>query len=759
MVCSLNVVKCCNPEDTTEISGYAVNLTGSGSVSIPAIFGALSYKGNVTGNAANVTGGSVDIAIGGISIKGEAKNNTATVSNGTVTDALFGGVAKAKAENNTVTITGGTVKKVYAGCAAGSSATSSDGIANSNKVEISGGTISSGGQVVGGYSPKLTTLQEVFPAFADVLAPANGGTAAGNSVTISGSPTFESGSKVYGAYAKDDVDNNTVTVSGSPTFAGNNEIYGGFSEEGAATNNTVNLLTQVSVSKLVGGQGGNGTSTGNTLNVAAKGITTGELNGFQNMNFYLPSDIANGDTMVTVNGGAATDLTGVTYGVAAQQGASLSAGDSVKLVYNASGLTTDSTLKTASSDTVTASAPSGWTTDTAYTFTLGKPDANTITATLDGVQEVPASDDPAIPVEQAEAIAAERMKSPVETRAAAVTLLNSGADLLASQGFQQAANAVALDMAERQGEVGDQKEDSKQPGMRPEGSEGLEGPANTQTDSSSGGGYVPFVAIGGSNLRAESGSHVNVDGIGLNVGFARELPNKQGKLLVGPIVEYGRGNYDSYLNDGTHGDGSSRYWGAGIMARQTNWDGLYYEGSFRGGQVKADYAANLTTTRRASYDSKSSYFAMHLGVGKAIALKKDNVLDCYLKYFYSHTAGDDVTATITNTLTGASANAGMNFSSVDSHRVRLGARLTHTVNERNKLYGGLAYQYEFDGDARATYNNGTSAPSPSVKGSSGMLELGWQVKPGGRMTLDLGVIGWIGKQRGVTGHLGAMWQF
>ena len=101
----------------------------------------------------------------------------------------------------------------------------------------------------------------------------------------------------------------------------------------------------------------------------------------------------------------------------------------------------------------------------------------------------------------------------------------------------------------------------------------------------------------------------------------------------------------------------------------------------------------------------------------------------------------------------------MNFSSVDSHRVRLGARLTHTVNERNKLYGGLAYQYEFDGDARATYNNGTSAPSPSVKGSSGMLELGWQVKPGGRMTLDLGVIGWIGKQRGVTGHLGAMWQF
>ena len=53
------------------------------------------------------------------------------------------------------------------------------------------------------------------------------------------------------------------------------------------------------------------------------------------------------------------------------------------------------------------------------------------------------------------------------------------------------------------------------------------------------------------------------------------------------------------------------------------------------------------------------------------------------------------------------------------------------------------------------------APSPSVKGSSGMIELGWQVKPGKKnpMVIDLGVTGWVGKQRGITANVQAGWTF
>jgi len=56
------------------------------------------------------------------------------------------------------------------------------------------------------------------------------------------------------------------------------------------------------------------------------------------------------------------------------------------------------------------------------------------------------------------------------------------------------------------------------------------------------------------------------------------------------------------------------------------------------------------------------------------------------------------------------------------------------------VIGGLAYQYAFNGNAKVTYNPGGTTPNPGVKGSSGMLELGWQMKPGGSpmviVTLD-----------------------
>jgi hypothetical protein len=194
------------------------------------------------------------------------------------------------------------------------------------------------------------------------------------------------------------------------------------------------------------------------------------------------------------------------------------------------------------------------------------------------------------------------------------------------------------------------------------------------------------------------------------------------------------------------------------MARQTNHDGFYYEGSVRFGRVTSDYSADLPTGVHASYDSASNYWSAHLGVGKVFATSKRDTVDGYFKYFYSHQGGDDTDITL-------SANGGTNtqranFDAVNSNRIRIGARYTHKVNEMNSFYGGLAYQYEFGGEARAHYAGLGEAPSPSVKGSSGLLELGWQVKPsGGPLTLDLGVTGWAGKQKGGSVQLGATWTF
>ena len=560
------------------------------------------------------------------------------------------------------------------------------------------------GQAVTMEGGELGSLAGGFSCSAD---------AAENIVTISGGTihgltddhAMGSPYHVYGGYSFDGAaTSNTVTISGG-TIQG--DVYGGYANGFNAENNVVNILKDnMALQNVYGGHGNGASSSGNTVNIAAKGVTMQSIRYVQNLNFYLPSTIAAGDTMLTVTN--ATDVSRMTIGAAAQQGVNLSKGDSVTLlsgtVNGTAATTTLTTDKTAT----------GLTVDTSYKFTITQ-NANTITATVSDVQE-----------EQNEE-RTEQAKSLVETKAATTTFVNAGADMLASQGFQQAANAVALEAAEG---------------------------AKTGAGVPNVGSFTPFAAFGGSGMRAESGSYVDTRGYGLNIGFARELPNSRGKLLFGPVVEYGGGSYTSHLDDGTRGDGKAHYFGVGFMARQVNHDGFYYEGSLRGGRVTSDYDGNLEGVGKVDYDSASNYFAAHLGAGKAFDIGSGNTLDGYFKYFYSHQVGDTATIHI----------AGLNdetgeFDAVDSHRIRLGARLTHTVNEKNKLYGGLAWQYEFGGEARAHFN-GNGVPSPSVKGNSGMLELGWQVKPGdGPLTLDLGVTGWAGKQRGGSVQLGATWSF
>lgn len=102
-------------------------------------------------------------------------------------------------------------------------------------------------------------------------------------------------------------------------------------------------------------------------------------------------------------------------------------------------------------------------------------------------------------------------------------------------------------------------------------------------------------------------------------------------------------------------------------------------------------------------------------------------------------------------------NASLSTGGMSPMRVIGGQASNNATDNTVTVNGGNIGAEVIGGDARAHYD-GNMTPSPSVKGSSGMLELGWQVKPGADpVTIDLGVAGWIGKQRGVTAGLQAMW--
>ena len=260
-----------------------------------------------------------------------------------------------------------------------------------------------------------------------------------------------------------------------------------------------------------------------------------------------------------------------------------------------------------------------------------------------------------------------------------------------------------------------------------------------------------FGAFGGSSgsahMRYKTGSHVDARGTAFNAGIAKKNANKSGAFTWGPFFETGHGNYDSYLDNGTHGSGSTSYTGGGVFARQEFASGCYVEGALRLGKTKADYSSSDLGT---SYSTDAPYFGAHLGVGRVLPMYGGS-LDIYGRYLYSRTGSDSA-----HLATGETYD----FDAVDSHRLMLGTRYTREANQLSKWYTGAALLYEFGGEARAHFQ-GYSLASPSSTGASVMLEGGWKYAPTATspFELDLGATGYLGKQQGLTFHAGINYVF
>ena len=531
-----------------------------------------------------------------------------------------------------------------------------------------------------------------------------------------------------GGFGKTSATDNTVDIFGG-TVRG--DVYGGHATNGAASNNTVNLYHGVTIGGVIHGGAGNTDSTNNTLAVRSFGTTAKDFDGVQNLHFYLPAGTTSSETrtMLTLtNAPAVKDISTLNLGVAAVAAdtRALRPGDAVSLLKTNGTLTTAAQLRN-TGDAQTMKATQSGILD--YTMRLEKRGENELIATVDRVD------------------VNDRSKSPVETRVAASALLNAGADLLSNVGYTAAAEAAAVISA------GTAPASSSAEGTRNTDAglvaAGTAASAGANATAAVSGAFQPWAAQGGSSVRLNSGSYVDAKGWNLNVGFARTNEMKDAKLTYGPFVEYGRGTYDSYLDDGTHGSGAMHYVGGGVMAKMSQNSGLYVEGSLRAGRVSSDYTGS-DDAAELSYDNASTYFAGHVGVGQEWKLAGGDKIEGYAKYFYSHQAGNTTKLRSGGTL---------EFGDVDSHRLRVGARYTHAVGGGSELYAGLAYEHEFGGDAAATYQ-GYSTPSPSLGGGTGILELGYRFAPkDGRVSYGVNLMGMTGQREGIAGGAQVTWAF
>ena len=267
-------------------------------------------------------------------------------------------------------------------------------------------------------------------------------------------------------------------------------------------------------------------------------------------------------------------------------------------------------------------------------------------------------------------------------------------------------------------------------------------------------GVKTFAAVHGNRSKYDVNSDIKINGWSTIVGVGSETEHNGGDFSWGVFYENGSGNYrtfNSFNNEFFRGDGSLVYNGGGIAARYENAHGVYTEGSLRAGMLKSDMDNALSDgENKYGYSSESEYYGAHIGIGQIIPLSESSDLDVYGKFFHTYTEGDSFKVDTDE----------FEFDSINSDRLRVGARLTTNKENKFSTYYGLAYEYEFNGDAEMRAA-GMSAPTQSLQGSSYMAEVGfnYQPTPESPWSFDLNMRGYAGEREGATFNVQATYTF
>jgi hypothetical protein len=627
-------------EGTTsnDATGNAVTIE-SGTIE-KTVYGGYTADGTASKNTVTINGGTVGVAdstessdtvFGGYSASGEAVSNILTVSGGDLIGHVTSGYGKTGASDNTLTMTGGSSTKTVAGYA-------ETGDAVNNTLVFSGGTS------------------------AITMAAQSGGSATGNTITITGGNpgTVTGGAGVTGA------SENTVIISGGTL---DTDIYGGQTYDGAADNNTINILAR-DLNPEMSLYGGYRTteSKNNTYNMYTKGQTVADFAYFQNLNFYVPEGTTAGETMLTVTGNAAvdadttlaavqnstttdgtTDVSGATVFGGVQRNTKLNPGEYINLLYNANGITTDDTSYGTIDglDTVTSAGFIN------YKAIVEKKDANTIVITIPKDEKgTPDTDTKILP----------------EDRENAANTIKNAVDIIAGSALHAAEGAWI---------------------------------ENHDIEAK----FVPYAIVGGYDLHYNTGSYIDSNGMAANVGFVRRSQHEGHIDTIMPFFEYGKSHYASYLDTGARGDGRQHYTGGGILLRRDFDSGLYYEGAVRAGYLKGDFHGMIAKSM-SRYDSGAPYIAAQAGLGKIYTRNRDSY-DIYGKFFYTYLGSDSAV------VHSGYGDSKYDFDSINSYVTRLGMRWTRDFDQIRSLYAGIGWDYEAGSKARPPTQAGIPQARPS----------------------------------------------
>lgn len=271
------------------------------------------------------------------------------------------------------------------------------------------------------------------------------------------------------------------------------------------------------------------------------------------------------------------------------------------------------------------------------------------------------------------------------------------------------------------------------------------------------GTFTPIAAIDGGINQYDSGSSIDSNDYRIMVGSRYQILDN---LYAGIAIEYGRSHYDTYndfASGSVHGRGHTYNYGASLFSKYSQFNAeneFYIDGAFRFGQAKTAFLSHDIITgagSAASYDSKVGYIGVNLGSGYIYQLNNRYSFDSSLRYFYSRLSSDSVVIDGDN----------IHFQTLTSSRVQLKEQFNYQSSARLIFTLAGIYEYEFNSKANANVA-GMAINAPSVKGSTGIFELGIKAKPIENETnFGLNVIlrGYSGKRDGVNAFVMMKYDF
>ena len=705
---------------------------------------------SITSSGGIVEGGSASVKSDFMSQ--EANSNVVHIGDDAQIGMISGGVANAVfsknnvANDNRVTIGNRSHTLLVSGAEGWESSTVTNNSVTIGTDAVAGeiyGARSSSGNVSKNTVQVGKNLVANFVTGGDAYSAVAGEGNAHNNTVVLGENAKVAGN-IIGGSALTKANNNTVVLHKGFHIGG----VGGGSAQNESSNNTVTLFAGTVDNNIAGGTSFH--SKGNVLNLgtAKEGIEMNKLKAeevlnFDTINFYLPDNVRHNDTVLNLST-SYLQLGNTTMNAYVPGNANLHSGDVVHLIKANDGLfwsgkgnvyqgitlahdlasialtadnknldltfkrsnqqkitpVTDSKTKPVVNTSTTATKPAVNTNTTAT-----KPVVNTNTTANKPVVNTNTTETTTKPVVNADATPVTavnpKTKSLVQGRLVAPALVNNGASYLAG---------------------------------------GLNSLYQDANLSPVGANESGFVQAGTADRDITTGSYVNLKGLTLDAGYAWNKPSVSGNWLYGVAAEYGYSHYTAHLDDGTKGKGKAWNLGANVFSNYLWNNGLYAQVSLRAGRVWNDYRsddfvhANGTGVR---YKSNANYLASHVGFGKVWQLGENNSLDTYVKYFYSHTSGDEAHL---------SSGETYHFSSVRSKRGRVGVQYNHNLSNLG-MHFGVAYEREWNGDVRAQYQ-GYALPTPTMKGGTTIAEAGVDYKLAGKQ-FNTTLQGYAGRQKGL----------